>query len=113
MFTPSILPGASPHLKIVTQAFPLQGGAFSRLPLGRFASLIYAGRDCLRHWRAVISLVQDLFGDDQDVEVEPTDSAPLATRMRPRSLDELVGQEHILGPGKLLRRRLKPIVCRR
>ena len=29
---------------------------------------------------------------------------PLAARMRPRSLDEFVGQSHILGPGKLLRR---------
>jgi putative ATPase len=29
--------------------------------------------------------------------------APLATRMRPRSLDELVGQAHLLGPGKPLR----------
>jgi len=31
---------------------------------------------------------------------------PLAVRMRPRSLDELVGQGHILGEGKLLRRML-------
>ena len=30
--------------------------------------------------------------------------APLAARMRPRTLDEFVGQEHIIGPGKLLRR---------
>ena len=30
-------------------------------------------------------------------------SAPLAERMRPRSLDEYVGQEHLLGPGKPLR----------
>lgn len=29
---------------------------------------------------------------------------PLAARMRPRSLDDIVGQEHILGPGRLLRR---------
>jgi putative ATPase len=29
--------------------------------------------------------------------------APLATRMRPRSLDELVGQEQLVGPGKPLR----------
>src|SRR5213082_3012466 len=64
-------------------------------------------RDCLRRGRAVISLVQDLFGDDEDVEVARADSAPLATRMRPRSLDELVGQEHILGPGKLLRRAIE------
>jgi putative ATPase len=49
----------------------------------------------------------DLFGDDEDVEVESANSAPLATRMRPHSLDELVGQEHILGPGKLLRRAIE------
>jgi putative ATPase len=30
--------------------------------------------------------------------------APLATRMRPQTLDEFVGQEHILGEGHLLRR---------
>src|SRR5438093_12578519 len=65
------------------------------------------GHDCLRRWRAVISAVQDLFGDDEDVDVERTDSAPLATRMRPRSLDELVGQEHVLAPGKLLRRAIE------
>lgn len=33
--------------------------------------------------------------------------APLAERMRPRSLGEYVGQEHILGPGKLLRRAIE------
>ncbi len=33
--------------------------------------------------------------------------APLAERMRPRSLDEYAGQEHILGPGKLLRRAIE------
>ena len=31
-------------------------------------------------------------------------SEPLAARMRPRTIDEVVGQEHILGAGKLLRR---------
>jgi putative ATPase len=30
-------------------------------------------------------------------------AAPLAERMRPRSLDEFLGQEHLLGPGKPLR----------
>ncbi|HIQ04166.1 MAG TPA: AAA family ATPase [Anaerolineae bacterium] len=33
--------------------------------------------------------------------------APLAARMRPRTLDEFVGQEHILGPGRLLRRAIQ------
>jgi putative ATPase len=32
---------------------------------------------------------------------------PLAARMRPRTLDEFVGQEHFFGPGKLLRRMLQ------
>ena len=33
----------------------------------------------------------------------PVRGAPLAERMRPRTLDEYVGQEHLLGPGKPLR----------
>ncbi len=33
--------------------------------------------------------------------------APLATRMRPRTLDELAGQEHVIGPGTLLRRAIE------
>jgi len=50
--------------------------------------------------------VQDLFEETQEVETANT-AAPLATRMRPRSLEELVGQEHILAPGKLLRRAIE------
>ncbi len=33
--------------------------------------------------------------------------APLASRMRPRTLDEVVGQEHILGPDRLLSRAIR------
>lgn len=33
--------------------------------------------------------------------------APLAHRMRPRTFDEFVGQHHIVGPGKLLRRMIE------
>ena len=44
----------------------------------------------------------DLF-DDQFQEVSFRDQ-PLAARMRPRTLDEFVGQTHIVGKGKLLRR---------
>lgn len=33
--------------------------------------------------------------------------APLAARMRPRTMEEFVGQEHILGPGRLLRRAIE------
>ena len=34
-------------------------------------------------------------------------SAPLSTRMRPRTLDEVVGQSHVLGPGTLLRKAIE------
>lgn len=34
-------------------------------------------------------------------------AAPLAERMRPRSLDDFIGQEHIVGQGKLLRRAIE------
>ncbi len=52
--------------------------------------------------------MNDLFAATEELDVEAVASAaPLATRMRPRSLEELVGQEHILGPGKLLRRAIE------
>lgn len=48
----------------------------------------------------------DLFeaanSDESGLSVDP--HAPLAVRMRPRSLDELVGQSHLLTPGSPLRR---------
>ena len=37
-------------------------------------------------------------------EANISENDPLALRMRPRSLGEFVGQEHILSQGKLLRR---------
>ena len=33
---------------------------------------------------------------------------PLAVRMRPATLDEVVGQDHVLGPGSPLRRLANP-----
>jgi putative ATPase len=47
----------------------------------------------------------DLFGDIRKKNLDA--AAPLAVRMRPRSLDEFTGQQHFLGPGKLLRRMLE------
>ncbi|WP_193200305.1 AAA family ATPase [Nostoc sp. MG11] len=44
----------------------------------------------------------DLF-DQHFTQVIETE-APLAARMRPRTLDEFVGQDHIIGQGRLLRR---------
>ena len=43
----------------------------------------------------------DLF--ERAAEADAAQRAPLAERMRPRTLDELVGQEHVAGPGHLLR----------
>src|SRR5512133_958947 len=49
--------------------------------------------------------MSDLF--DHALEERMKKEAPLAARMRPRTLDEYVGQEHIVGPGKLLRRAIE------
>jgi putative ATPase len=45
----------------------------------------------------------DLFS----VSFNPNQVAPLAERMRPRTLDDYIGQAHIIGPGKLLRRAIE------
>ncbi|MGC1306944.1 MAG: AAA family ATPase [Phormidesmis sp.] len=47
----------------------------------------------------------DLFEQRQQALTES--EAPLAARMRPRSLDEFIGQEAIIGPGRLLRRAIQ------
>ncbi|HEY6102046.1 MAG TPA: replication-associated recombination protein A [bacterium] len=41
---------------------------------------------------------------DRSSEAARTASAPLAARMRPRTLDEFVGQVHLVGPDRVLRR---------
>lgn len=45
--------------------------------------------------------MQDLFTQQE------TALSPLADRMRPRTLDEFIGQRHIVGPGRLLRRAIE------
>ena len=47
----------------------------------------------------------DLF--DHSLEEQLKQQAPLAARMRPRTLDDIVGQGHILGEGSLLRRAIQ------
>ncbi|HEY6408102.1 MAG TPA: replication-associated recombination protein A, partial [Ktedonobacteraceae bacterium] len=50
-----------------------------------------------------------LFGSDSTPSIKKntfTDE-PLAARMRPRTLDEILGQEHILAPGRVLRRSIE------
>ena len=52
------------------------------------------------------SQTMSLFDDpdpEPGTEAENLD-APLAERMRPRSLDEFVGQSHLVGPGRMIRR---------
>ncbi len=46
-------------------------------------------------------------GSENTSTPAPPAGAPLATRMRPRNLAEYVGQEHLLAPGKLLRRAIE------
>ena len=50
-------------------------------------------------------MAMDLFDHAAQDDIEK--AAPLAARMRPRTIDEFVGQEHIIGPGKLLRRAIE------
>lgn len=55
----------------------------------------------------------DLF--DFNTDEKKGTASPLANRMRPRTLEEFIGQEHIIGEGKLLRRaieadRLSPMI---
>ena len=55
---------------------------------------------------------EDLFGNIDPGEIQPVSSlsdarhgqVPLAVRMRPRTLDEIVGQQHLLAPGSPLHR---------
>ncbi|HZE70348.1 MAG TPA: replication-associated recombination protein A [Pyrinomonadaceae bacterium] len=49
------------------------------------------------------STPRSLFGDMED-QPGPEKSAPLAERMRPRTLDEFVGQTHLVGENRILRR---------
>ena len=45
--------------------------------------------------------------DDTRTQATPLDTMPLAARMRPRTIGEIVGQQHLLAPGKLLRRAIE------
>lgn len=64
-------------------------------------------------WGSLTRVSEDLFGNISPV-AEPTSGGsladadhanlPLAVRMRPRSIDEIVGQQHLLAAGSPLRR---------
>ncbi len=46
-------------------------------------------------------MTQSLFPEPAEIPVTP--ESPLAERLRPRILDEIVGQDHLIGPSKVLR----------
>jgi putative ATPase len=57
------------------------------------------------HGRSILSRVSDLFSEKaRELQVE---NAPLAVRLRPSTLDDLVGQQHVLGPTSALRRAIE------
>ena len=47
----------------------------------------------------------DLFDHSRQAQIDQ--DAPLAARLRPRSLDEFIGQDAVVGPGRLLRRAIQ------
>jgi putative ATPase len=51
--------------------------------------------------------VSDLFTTPAALTDKASPAEPLAARMRPRALEEVAGQQHILAPGKLLRRAIE------
>src|SRR5260221_3589800 len=80
---------------------------FSRYRLSRIAGVPRR----LRLWYAQRKEMQDrmatsLFPEMSEIEDKNFGSAtaPLADRMRPRNLNEFVGQEHLVGQGRVLRR---------
>ena len=46
-------------------------------------------------------MTKSLFPEPDEPPITP--ETPLAERLRPRTLDELIGQEHLIGKGKVLR----------
>ena len=57
-------------------------------------------RSLHRSWLLITQM--DLFEQHHLQQAE--NEAPLAARMRPRTLDEFIGQDHIIAPGRLLQR---------
>src|SRR5690349_17122153 len=69
-------------------------------------------RNLDKYLQCWLMAVDDLFGafwppKAAQAASESMAPAPLAARMRPQSLDEYVGQQHILAPGQLLRRAIE------
>jgi putative ATPase len=53
-----------------------------------------------------LNSTKSLFNEEAPETASPVEGVPLAERMRPRSLSEFVGQAHLVGEGRILRRLL-------
>src|ERR1043166_719563 len=84
---------------------PPPGAAKKVASLGRNPAPYGARLARLQLTCALGSLSIDLFQQAHDENLRR--AQPLAARMRPRTLEEFVGQDHFLGEGKLLRRLLQ------
>jgi putative ATPase len=73
----------------------------------RFLTLVYGLAQPKRRAIMPAHPVSDLFTTPAALAHKTNPSEPLAARMRPRTLDEVAGQQHILAPGKLLRRAIE------
>ena len=53
--------------------------------------------------------LEEIKGNDEKVNLNTDTNEPLAQRLKPSTLDEFIGQEHILAKDKLLYRSIKEI----
>jgi len=51
--------------------------------------------------------IDDLFSSKNNANNSSSEKSPLADRMRPRTLEDIIGQDHIVGNGRLLRRAIQ------
>jgi putative ATPase len=69
--------------------------------------VVYRLASVALEWETRAATVSDLFTTPAALADKPDPAEPLASRMRPRALDEIAGQRHILAAGKLLRRAIE------
>jgi putative ATPase len=60
-----------------------------------------------KHTKPILSDQDRLFELPVDVPIAPSGDRPLADRMRPRTLNEFIGQEKLTGPGRALRKMIE------
>ncbi len=78
---------------------------FAQMGQKPMPNLVLMPRELFCLLQRLYPTAMDLFADQH--EESRSRVAPLAVRMRPRTLEEFVGQQHFIGEGKLLRRMLQ------